>query len=200
MDTSLESSIREESERIIRATKEKERSEIKQLEEACAKEIDDFRKKTEAETAEKIAEELSKLENKDTLERKKFKLRAVEDFITHIVEDAVEEVRHNNPRYKTFLLDAAVQAAEQIQDKVTVYVRGNDRVFESEMTEALKGAGSNRNIVIQEDKKIKWGGCIVHDEAGGKLFNNSVERIYFRKSQTIRREVMRLLKERGFVL
>jgi vacuolar-type H+-ATPase subunit E/Vma4 len=196
----LESSIREESERTIRATKEREISEIKEMEEACAIDIENFGKKIETETAAKIAEGLSKLENKSILERKKFKLRAVEDFITHIVEDAVKEIRDNNPRYKTFLLDAAVHAAEQIQGRVEVSLTEDDRIFEKEMKEALNAAGSNRNIVIHEDKKIKWGGCIVHDEPGGRIFDNSIERIYFRKSLTIRREVMRVLKQQGFVV
>lgn len=196
----LESSIREESERIIGATKEKEISEIKELEEACAKEIEDFRKKTEAETAAKIAEELSKLENKSILESKKFKLRAIEDFINHIVEDAVKEIRDNNPRYKTFLLDAVLNVADQIQDRVEVSLEEQDHVFEREMKEALERAGSNRNLVIHKDNTIKWGGCIVHDESGGRIFNSSIERIYFRKSLTIRREVMRVLKQKGFAV
>jgi len=196
----LESSIREESERILRATEEREISEIKELEEACANDIENFRKKIETETAAKIAEELSKLENKSILERKKFKLRAIEDFINHIVEDAVKEIRDNNPRYKKFLLGAALNAADQTGDRVEVSLAEDDRIFEKEMKEVLSRVGSNRNIVIHEDKSIKWGGCIVHDEPGGKIFNNSIERIYFRKSLTIRREVMRILKQQGFAV
>ena len=195
----LESSIREESERIIGATREKEISEIKEMEEACTIDIENFRKKIETETAAKIAEELSKLENKSILERKKFKLRAIEDFINHSVEDAVKEIR-DDKRYKIFLLDAASNAADQIRDRVEICLKGHDRIFEKEMKEALNADGSKRNIVINEDKKIKWGGCIVHDESGGRIFDNSIERINFRKSLTIRRQVMRVLKQKDFVV
>lgn len=195
----LESSIREESKRIIRVTKEKESSEIQKLEEACADEIEKFRKKTEAETAAKIAQELSKMENKDSLERKKFKLRATEDFINHIVQDAVKEIRGDG-RYKMFLIDAVCNAAEKIRDRTEVCLTGKDRVFEKEIIEALTTAGINRNIVINEDTNIKWGGCIVNDPSGGRIFNSSIERIYFRKSLTIRQEVMRILKQKGLTL
>lgn len=198
MDT-LENSIREESERIIGATKEKERSEIKELEETCAKEIEDFRKKTEAETAEKIAEELSKLENKSILERKKFKLQALEDFISHIVEDAVKEIRKDR-RYKPFLTNAVTEVRDLTGNTLKVSLGEKDRIFENELREVLTKAGSNRNIIIEEDRTIKWGGAIVHDEEGGRIFNNSIERIYFRKARTIHREVLRILKQRGFAV
>lgn len=198
MDT-LESSIRKESERIIRAAKEKEISEIKELDEACAKEIEDFRKRIEAETKEKITEELSKLENKALLEHKKFKLRAIEEFITHIVEDVVKKIREDR-RYKSFLLDALSNAGCEIGDRIEVYLTDEDRIFEKEIKEALTRADSNRNILIQEDKTIQWGGCIVYDRSGGRIFNSSLERVYFRKSSTIRREVMRMLKEQGFAI
>ena len=197
--TSLESSIREESQRAIRAIRKKEASEVETLDEACAAEIENFRRKTEGETEAKIAQELSRLENRDILERKKLKLRIIEDFINHIVKEAVQEMR-NDPRYKKFLLHVVCDAAEKSQAGVEIRLKTEDRVFEKKILEAVKADGRNRDIVVHEDSTIKWGGCIVHDEPGGRRFNSTIERIYFRKSPMIRQEVMRILKQRDFSL
>lgn len=197
--TSLESSIREESQRAIRTIKKKEASEIKTLDEACAAEIEGFRRKTEDETEARIAQELSRLENRDILERKKLKLRIIEDFINHIVKEALQEMR-NDPRYKEFLLHAVCDASEKSQAGVEIRLKKEDRVFEEEILEAVKADGRNRGIAIHEDNTIKWGGCIVRDEPGGRRFNNTMERIYFRRSPMIRQEVVRILKQKGFSL
>ena len=57
----------------------------------------------------------------------------------------------------------------------------------------MKTAGGNRDIAIVEDETIKWGGCIIIDVPGGRIFDGTIERIYFRKSPVIRREVMSIL-------
>ena len=197
--TPLESSIREESQRVILAIREKEASEIKKQEEACAAEIERFRKKSEDETEAKIAQELARLENRGILKSKKLNLHIIEDFINHIVEEAVKGMR-NDPRYKKFLLYTVRDAASQTQDRAEIRLKKEDRIFEKEIMETVKADGRNQDIVIHEDSTIKWGGCIVHDESGGRRFNSTIERIYFKKSFMIRREVMRILKQRGVSL
>ena len=82
--TPLESSIREESRRMIRAIREKETSEIKKLEKDYAAEIEKFKKKNEDETETKITQEIARFENMGIIERKKLKLRVIEDFINHL--------------------------------------------------------------------------------------------------------------------
>ncbi len=196
--TPLESSIREESERTIHAIREKEASEIRHLDEAFATEIEGFRMKNDAETDARISQELSRLENRGILERKKHRLGIIEEFINRIVDEAVREMR-NAQRYRTFLLKAVCDAVSLIRGRAEVGLKGEDLVFEKEIMDALKAASFNPDIAIQEDGAIKWGGCIVHDESGGYIFNGTIERIYFRKSPTIRREVVRVLKEKGFI-
>jgi hypothetical protein len=44
---------------------------------------------------------------------------------------------------------------------------------------------------------LTGGGCLIVDGPGGRIFDSTIERICFRKSSTIRREVMRLLVERS---
>lgn len=195
----LEDSIRKESQCLIVAIREKEAAEIKKQEEACTDEIERFRIKCEAETETKIAQGLARLENRSILERKKVNLHIIEDFINQIVEEAVKELR-NDPRYKHFLLHTVCDAARRIQKKADVYLKKEDLVFENEIMEAVKAESRNHKIVIQEDNTIKWGGCIVNDELGGRRFNNTIERVYFRKSFVIRREAMRILKQKGLAL
>jgi len=194
--TPLESSIREESERAIRAIKEMEVSEIKKLDEACAAETENFRKKSEAEIDAKIEQELSRVENRGILERKKLKLHIIEDFINHIVGMAVKGMR-NDQRYKKFLSDTVCDAVGQIQTRAEIHLKKEDIVFKKEIMDSLKAAGRNRDIGIKEDSTITWGGCIVHDEQGSRIFNNTIERIYFRKSPAIRQEIVRILKEKS---
>jgi vacuolar-type H+-ATPase subunit E/Vma4 len=196
--TSLESSIREESQRAIQAIREKEASEIKRLDEVCADEIEEYRKKIEAEIYERIEQELSKLENRSMLERKKLKLRMIDDFINDAVDEAVKGMS-DDPRYRMFILDTISEAAEQIHERVEVHLKGQDRNLGEEIMEKLRTYSRNHDLVIHEDNTIKWGGCIINDEAGGRIFNGSIERIYFRKYQVIRQEIMKIIREKGLI-
>ncbi len=195
--TPLESSIREESRRMILAIREKETSEIVQLETDYVAEIESFRKKNEDEIEAKIAKETGRLENMSIIELKKLKLRVIEDFVDHLVEETAKGMR-NDPRYKKFLLHTVCDAANRIQGRVEVRLKKEDSVFEKEIIEAVKADDKNRDIAIHEDNTIKWGGCIVQDEPGGRIFNGTIERIYFRKSLVIRQEVVQILKQKGF--
>lgn len=197
--TPLESSIREESERAVRAIKEMEASEIKKLDDACTAEIETFRKKSEGETDARIRQKLTRLENRGILERKKLKLRIIEDFINHIVDEAVKGMR-NNQRYKRFLSDTICDTVGQIQTRAEVRLKKEDLVFSEEIMDSVKAAGRTPDIIIKEDSTITWGGCIVHDEQGNRIFNSTIERIYFRKAFSIRQEIMRILQEKGVAL
>jgi len=195
--SSLEDSIREESQRTIQAIREKEASEIKSLEHVCAEEIEEYRKKIEAEIDAVIEQELSKLENRSMLERKKLNLTKIDDFINAAVDKAVKDI-NEDPRYRQFLLDTVLNAAEQIHERVEVYLKEQDRAFGVEIKERLSAGGTNQDIVLYEDNTIKWGGCIINDEAGGRIFNGSIERIYYRRSQVIRREIMKIMNEKAY--
>jgi len=102
-------------------------------------------------------------------------------------------VIRDNPHYKRFLMDAICDAVGRIPTGAEVRLKSDDLAFENEIRDVLKAAGGNRDIAVMEDKTIKWGGCIIVDVPGGRIFDNTIERIYFRKSPAIRREVMRLL-------
>jgi vacuolar-type H+-ATPase subunit E/Vma4 len=196
--TSLESSIREESQQAIQAIREKEASEIKRLDEVCDEEIEEYRKKIEAEIDAGIEQELSKLENRSLLDRKKLKLRTIDNFINSVVDETVKGMR-DDPRYRLFLLDTVSEAAEQIHARVEVHLKGQDQTLGDEIMKELRAYSSNHDLVIQEDNTIKWGGCLINDEAGGRIFNGTIERIYFRKYQVIRQEIVKIMREMGLI-
>ena len=189
---SLESAIRDEAALAILAIAQKEAAEIKRLDDAYAAEIEEFKNRSQAETDAMIGQESSKVKNRADLDLKKHKLKSVEAFINRTVDEAVKVIR-DNPHYKRFLMDAICDSVGRIPTGAEVRLKSEDLAFENEIRETLKAAGGNRDIAVMEDKTIKWGGCIIIDVPGGRIFDNTIERIYFRKSPAIRREVMRLL-------
>ncbi len=193
-NTTLEDSIRRASEEMIAGIREKEARELERLDEDCAAEIERFRKKTQEETQARMDQELSRLENRAVLERKKLKLTTVERFIHRIVDDVMKGIR-SHPRYRQFLVDAAAGAAAEIPGNVEVRLAPNDGVYGNEIDEALRAAGGDRQIRIEADAGIGWGGCLVVDSARGRIFNRTLERIYFRKALQIRRKALQILQD-----
>ena len=191
-EPSLESAIREEAGRVIADIARKEAAEIKKLNDTYAAELEDFKIKTMARTETRIRQESSKVENRAGLDLKKFKLRSVEAFISRMVADVAEEIR-DNPHYKKFLLAAISDAIGRIPAGAEVRLKSEDLARERDIREALEIAAGTREIAMVEDKTITWGGCIIVDVAGGRIFDSTIERITFRKSSAIRREVMTLL-------
>jgi vacuolar-type H+-ATPase subunit E/Vma4 len=189
---SLESAIRNETEQTIRAIAAKEAVEIKRLDDSYDAEVDDFKNRIQTQTEARISQESSKVKNRAGLDLKKLKLRSVEAFINRTVDEAVKVIR-NNPLYKKLLLDTIGAAVARIPNGVEVRLMKEDLACEKEIRKALKAAEGNRNIVVVEDSTITWGGSIIVDVTGGRIFDNTIERIYFRKSPAIRREVMKLL-------
>jgi len=193
---SLESAIMNEAEQAIRTLALKEAEEIRKLEDASASEINAFRNRMRSQTDMKINQESSKAVNRAVLDLKKLKLKGVETFISHTIEEAVKSIRVN-PNYKKFLLDAIVDAAGRIPSEIEIRLMKEDLTFEKDIRDEVKAAGKSKDIAILEDGAIKWGGCIIVDVQGGRIFDSTIERVYFRKSLVIRREVMKILGNAG---
>lgn len=192
--TSLESAIRDDAERAISAIARNEAEELKGLDDAYAAALEDFKKRTQVRMDDRIRQESSKVENRASLDLKKLKLKRIEEFINRTVEEAVKGIR-DNPHYKRFLLNAVTDAIGRIPAGAEVRLAGEDIAFKEEIRQALKAKGKSPDVAVVEDKTIKWGGCIIVDAAGGRIYDGTIERIYYRKSPAIRREVMRLLDE-----
>lgn len=194
---SLESAIRNETEEAIRAIGEKEAAEIKKLNDEYAAEVDDFRNRAMSQTDALISQESSRVENRANLDLKKHKLRSAEAFISRTVEAAMKTIREH-PDYKNFFTVALGDAAARIPAKAEVRLMRDDLVFAGEIREELKDTTKGSDIILVEDRTIRWGGCIIVDDSGGRIFDNTIERSYFRKAPVIRREVMKFLSNISF--
>jgi vacuolar-type H+-ATPase subunit E/Vma4 len=192
----LENSIRAEAARIITESREKEALEIRQLDETCKDEMDNFQKQTQAKTDTRLKQELSILENKAILERRKFKLQSTEKFVNSIVNELMKGIR-DNTLYRKFLIGAVCNIVKQIPAGVEVRLKPEDLSLEKEIMTAIGAAGRNQSVVVKGDPNILWGGCLVWDQAQKRIFNNTIERIYFRKSLLIRQKVMKILTEQS---
>jgi len=189
---SLENAIKGEAEQAIRDISLKEAEDIWKLDDAYAAEIDAFKKDIQTQTDARIRQESSKAENRTRLDIKKLKLRNLEVFINSAVEEAMKEIR-DNPHYKKYLLGAITDAISRIPEAAEVRLKREDLIYEKEIRDSLKTAGKGMDAIITEDAGIKWGGCIVVDRSVGRIFDSTIERIYFRKSPQIHREVMKML-------
>jgi vacuolar-type H+-ATPase subunit E/Vma4 len=192
----LENSIRAEAARIITESREKEALEIRQFDEAYKDEMDNFQKQTQAKTDARLKQELSILENKAILERRKLKLQSTEKFINSIVNELMKGIR-DNTLYRKFLIGAVCNIVKQIPAGVEVRLKPEDLSLEKEIMTAIGAAGRNQSVVVKGDPNILWGGCLVWDQAQKRIFNNTIERIYFRKSLLIRQKVMKILTEQS---
>ena len=189
---SLENTIRHEAEQQICNLRQRESDEIRGLDDAYVAELDDFRNRMRAQTDARIRLEVSKAKERSILYLKKLKLKSLEAFITRTVEESMKRIR-DNPKYKKFLLDAIGDALGDIPAGAEIRLKSEDLAFEKEFREALKAGGGGNDVVFREDGSIKWGGCIIIDVPNGRIFDSTIERIYFRKSSVIRREVMSIL-------
>jgi flagellar biosynthesis/type III secretory pathway protein FliH len=190
--TSLEGSIREKSARLIAAIGEKEAAAIRRLDESCRAEIESFTRKAGVDTEARLRQELAKIDSRADLARRKLKLLGVDNFIGLIMDEVVRGLRHD-PDYIQFVLNAVLDGVVHTSGEVEVRLKAEDLGLAPQIRAMVKIAESNREPAIREDAKIKWGGCLVVDVAGGRIFNYTIDRIYFRDTLMIRREIMKIL-------
>ena len=190
----LVTSIRENAAQAIAAIREKAVLEIGRLDDAYAAEMDDFRKRIEAKTEARILQEISRQENRAALDCKKMQLQKLEQLINRTVDEVRRSLR-DHFEYRPFLLKTLKSEAEKISGNMEVRISKEDLPFRQEMLEALETAGTNRRAVVREDPGVSWGGFLIVDEAAGRILNNTIERIYFRKSLLIRQTIVKILRE-----
>lgn len=192
--TTLEQAIQDESARMIAAIREKETAERKRLEEDYALQLERFQKQTDVATQVRLDQEISKVQNRGALEHKKLRLLGLERFIAQTVEDVVKGIRRH-PRYKPYVMDAVCDVLKRISGEAEIRLALQDLEWKDDILAAIRDKFGERNPVFIEDPDIRWGGCLIHDRKQGRIFNHTLERIYFRKSTLIRREVMKRLAD-----
>lgn len=193
-EPTLEQAIQDEFARMIAAIREKETAEIKRLEEDHAMQLERFQKQTEAATQARLEQEISKMQNRAALERKKLRLLRLERFIAQMVEDVVTGIRRH-PRYRPYVMDAVCEVLKRMSGEAEIRLMPQDLIWKEDVLAAIRDKVGERNLVFIEDPDIQWGGCLIRDKKHGRIFNHTLDRIYFRKSILIRREVMRHLTD-----
>ena len=193
---SLEKAIQDEALERISNIAVKEALELKRLDTAYAAELKVFKNRAEAETEAKIRQESSRVENRAGLNQRKSRLKSLEAFADRLVEETAKGIRET-PGYKNFLLRSLAEALGKIPGNAEAGIKREDLVLEPWIREALAVSGIKNDLSIVEDKTIRWGGCIVREIKGGRIFDRSIERICFQKSAEIRRETMRILEDQS---
>ena len=192
-------SLRENSAGEIDGIKQQAEHEINKLNERYVSEIEELRKKINDETGSKIDQELSKIKNRTLIEKKKLRLRIIEDFIAAMIEEAMDELRGSGrDRYKEFLLDAVDESLSQITGgEALVYLSEEDMALaERDIKEVImRKAAHSPDISMAVDKGISQGGAIVFDKERALYYNSTIERIVYRKYDEIRKKVLNVLAE-----
>ena len=201
--TGLISSLKENSAGNIDGIKKQTEDEIKKLERSYISDIEELKKKIDDETTGRIDQELSKIRNRALIEKKKLRLRIIEDFIATMIKEAIDELRsRGKDRYKEFLLDSVDESLSQITGgEALVYISEEDMGLEGmNIKETItQKTGHSPDISIVVDKGITQGGAIVFDKERGLYYNSTIERIVYRKYDEIRKEVLSILAQRNII-
>ncbi len=187
--SSLENAIRNEAERKIHAISLKETEEINKLDDTFAADLRNFKRRMESQTDARIRQESEKIKNRASLDLRKLKLKNFEAFMDRTVQEVTTRIR-SHPRYKQFLLESIVAAVRHITAGVDIKLNKEDLVFTKEILDRVKDIAASNEVSIIEDHTIELGGSIVVDKVGSRIFDTTIERVYFRKSQAIRRQAM----------
>jgi vacuolar-type H+-ATPase subunit E/Vma4 len=157
-------------------------------------EIEAFQTQAASATQARLEQALARLENRASLDRKKHKLTELESFMGSMVDEAMRSVRVS-PRYVPFLVDAVAQGVRNTAAGATVGLAKEDLGLVPQIEAAVRQAGLDREIRFEEDATIGLGGCLVHDTKGGRIFNATLDRIFYRKRAQIRRAVVQIIEK-----
>jgi len=202
-EAGLINSLRESSAHKKAVIMQQADDEIRKLERSYISDIEELKKKINDETTSKIDQELSKIQNRAHIEKKKLQLRIIEDFIATMIEEAIRELRTSDKdRYKEFLLDSVDESLSQIKGgEALVYISEEDMMLEGANSKGtiMQKAGHSPDISIVVDKGITQGGAIVFDKERGLYYNSTIERIVYRKFNEIRKKVSNILSEKNII-
>ena len=170
-------------------------AEIKKIEDEIRDGIEKFRAEEQKKFDEMVAYQDGKSANLLSIELKKQSLEVINGFINRVLTEASEIIRSDR-RYAEFLKQCVTTPLKDITGRsMTICLSPRDAEFsEMIMNEALKNC-SNIKIRIIQDEKIITGGALVIDDDPEVVFNNTVERIIYRKSDELKRIIMRSVND-----
>jgi len=171
--------------------------EIAEIDADIRAELEHFRASQQQKYEMKVEYEMSRMKNLSLIEMKKQKLEVMESFINTLMTDAGSLLRGDS-RYGNFLKECVANGLKEVKGgSATVLISAEDMNFFEELMNEISKGGYNCSVSIQSDDRAGMGGALVIDDETEVVYNNSVERIIYRKSGEIRREILRGLKDLG---
>ncbi|MCP4129486.1 MAG: hypothetical protein GY754_00580 [bacterium] len=194
----LLNSLKEESLRRIAGINEQADRELRSIEEEYNNEIDACKKKIHEETERDIDNEIIKITNRAKIEKKKLQLTIIEEYIREMIEESAVEFTHSiKQEYNDFLIGLICGLLGETEGRhITVGLSKKDMPLETAIREAVKKRGAYTGTIdINEDDTISSGGAVFVDEEKGVSYNNTLERIIYRKYDTIRKNISTILED-----
>ncbi|MBP7737725.1 MAG: hypothetical protein KA369_17210 [Spirochaetes bacterium] len=194
----LMASIREKADLAIRAIEEQTGKEIAQAEKDYIDEMKAFIDARKHETDKEIEKAIYIMKNRAAIEQRKLQLNAVEDFIRAMVPEAVEDyIKSDAGGYLSFLKKIIDETLPGFQgDVVAVHLCPRDGALEHEIRNFI--IADNRwsgSVSIVIDESMAMGGLVLENAKEGIIYNYSIERCVSRSYDSIRKEVMTIVRK-----
>lgn len=187
--------VRDSVAKKIRVINSEADCEIKIFEDDVLRNIESFRVSEKRKSDDFISGEEKRAENLLSIEMKKQKLDVIENFIKSIVSAAAENIRREK-RYPEFLKGCVLSALREVKGgSATVLLSEDDMRFSEMIKDEVRISGISAVVTIRQSSSITSGGAMVVDDEPEVVFNNTVERIIYRKNDEIRRIIIRSLDE-----
>ncbi len=171
--------------------------EIRDLDQQILRETSEFRELQRAIHENMVKNESVKIRNLSSTSLKKQKLEGVESFIQKVIDDAVNCIRKES-RYGDFLNSCVLSGLDNVKgNRATILLSDEDLRYSGSINDAINRKGYTLVTCISTDDRVKSGGAMVIDDEAEVIYNNTVERIVYRKKEEIRRVIVRSLKEPG---
>lgn len=189
--------MRESIERRIEEVNIAADSEIRAIDSEVQGEIDEFREMQRARHEETVKNEGIKIRNLSATGIKKQKLEGAEAFINKVTAAAAAAVRVD-PRYAEFLANCVRTGLENVKGgSATILLSADDMQHSEMINRMVTDAAYKFKVKFAADDRVKTGGAMVVDDEAEVIYNNTVERILYRKRDEIRREIVKGMKEAG---
>lgn len=170
-------------------------TEIERIEAEMRDEIEKFRTLEQEKYDKMAAYEEGKASNLLSIELKKQNLDVINSFINGILSDASGYVRGDG-RYAEFLRQCVISPLDEITGhRITVHISPDDAEFSEMIINETAGNGRNLKVRIVQDAVNTAGGAMIVDDEAEIVFNNTVERIIYRKIDEIKRVIVRSVNE-----
>lgn len=181
--------IRESIERRIEEVNAAAESEISGIDSGVQGEIEEFREIQRLKYEEAVKREGGKIKNLSSTGIKKQKLEGTEAFINRVISAAAAAVRLDE-RYPEFLVRCVASGLENVRGSgVTILLSQEDLRYSDLINKMITASGYEFKVKVVADDRAMTGGAMVLDDEAEVIYNNTVERILYRRRDEIRREI-----------